>query len=461
MVGGIVGVVGVNNLGVCGVVLVVMLKGFNLILCLVLGNQQSNIEYVWWDGVELVDVQVFNNSWGVGLGNLNLLLVYSENMICLYEQVLLGMCGGCGGIYVKLVGNNFNNVLISQIQDVCIIDIKNCNIGCVLVGCDLCNNLFNVIMVGVVCVDGVCLLYFFIGLVLWVLVFGGEYGLQVQYVFGLVVCVYDLVIVIIDVIGCVQGSNKNINCQNILDSNLLVIDSICNYIVKMNGILVLVLMVLGVVVLVLEVNLNLFYCDVKYILVIIVICNYLNQLVVMLVDGCMLVLGWMVNVVGCVYSNWYGFGVVNVVCVVQVVENFQLFGVLVDSGWCNIMCIVVIGNILVVVVCLIFQLVNGVCNIESVQLGFWVNYCNMCQLQFVLVLFSGICSVVQLVFIVIGLGMGGVQSNFISWDLLFSNVFLDENVMGIWMLEVIDMGQVVIVVLCGNFEFFKICVLGY
>lgn len=69
MVGGIAGAVGANNLGVRGVAPAATLKGFNPISRSALGNQQSNIEYAWWDGAESVDVQVFNNSWGAGPGN--------------------------------------------------------------------------------------------------------------------------------------------------------------------------------------------------------------------------------------------------------------------------------------------------------------------------------------------------------------------------------------------------------
>ncbi len=114
MVGGIAGAVGANNLGVRGVAPAATLKGFNPISRSALGNQQSNIEYAWWDGAESADVQVFNNSWGAGPGNPNLPLAYSENTIRSYEQALSGTRGGRGGIYVKSAGNNFNNASISQ-----------------------------------------------------------------------------------------------------------------------------------------------------------------------------------------------------------------------------------------------------------------------------------------------------------------------------------------------------------
>ena len=139
--------------------------------------------------------------------------------------------------------------------------------------------------------------------------------------------------------------------------------------------------------------------------------------------GRTLVPGWTVNAAGRAYSNWYGFGVVNAARAVQVAENFQSLGALVDSGWRNTTRTVAIGNTSAAAARLTFQLANGARNIESVQLGFRVNHRNTRQLQFVLVSPSGTRSVVQPAFTAIGSGTGGAQSNFTSWDLLSSNAF--------------------------------------
>ncbi|WP_459040630.1 S8 family serine peptidase [Stenotrophomonas sp. PSU-St83] len=464
MVGGIAGAVGANGVGVRGVAPAATLKGFNVLASDASGSQTANIEYSWWDGAEAADVQVFNNSWGAGPGNPNLPFAFSENDIRAYEQALSGTRGGSGGIYVKSAGNNFNNASISQTQDVCTTDTKNRGTGCVPAGRDPRNNLFNVITVGAVRADGVRSSYSSTGAALWVSAFGGEYGWQRQVVPGQPAVRYDPAIVTTDVTGCAQGSNKNTSLRNTLDGNQSAVDSTCNYTAKMNGTSASAPMVSGVAALVLETNPNLTYRDVKYILATTATRNHPNQPAVTLADGRTLVPGWTVNAANRAYSNWYGFGVVNAARAVQVAENFQSLGPLVDSGWRNTTRRVAIGNTSAAAARLTVQLANVARNVESVQLGFRVNHSNSRQLQFVLVSPSGTRSVVQPAFTSIGSGLSGsvaIQRNFTSWDLLSSNAFLDETGNGTWTLEVTDMGQSANAASRGSLEFFKIRVLGH
>ncbi|MHB9786316.1 S8 family serine peptidase [Stenotrophomonas maltophilia] len=464
MVGGIAGAVGANGMGVRGVAPAATLKGFNVLASDASGSQTANIEYSWWDGAEAADVQVFNNSWGAGPGNPNLPFAFSENDIRAYEQALSGTRGGSGGIYVKSAGNNFNNASISQTQDVCTTDTKNRGTGCVPAGRDPRNNLFNVITVGAVRADGVRSSYSSTGAALWVSAFGGEYGWQRQVVPGQPAVRYDPAIVTTDVTGCAQGSNKNTSLRNTLDGNQSAVDSTCNYSAKMNGTSASAPMVSGVAALVLETNPNLTYRDVKYILATTATRNHPNQPAVTLADGRTLVPGWTVNAANRAYSNWYGFGVVNAARAVQVAENFQSLGPLVDSGWRNTTRRVAIGNTSAAAARLTVQLANVARNVESVQLGFRVNHSNTRQLQFVLVSPSGTRSVVQPAFTSIGSGLSGsvaIQRNFTNWDLLSSNAFLDETGNGTWTLEVTDMGQSANAASRGSLEFFKIRVLGH
>ncbi|WP_414487820.1 S8 family serine peptidase [Stenotrophomonas maltophilia] len=464
MVGGIAGAVGANGVGVRGVAPAATLKGFNVLASDASGSQTANIEYSWWDGAEAADVQVFNNSWGAGPGNPNLPFAFSENDIRAYEQALSGTRGGSGGIYVKSAGNNFNNASISQTQDVCTTDTKNRGTGCVPAGRDPRNNLFNVITVGAVRADGVRSSYSSTGAALWVSAFGGEYGWQRQVVPGQPAVRYDPAIVTTDVTGCAQGSNKNASLRNTLDGNQSAVNSTCNYTAKMNGTSASAPMVSGVAALVLETNPNLTYRDVKYILATTATRNHPNQPAVTLADGRTLVPGWTVNAANRAYSNWYGFGVVNAARAVQVAENFQSLGPLVDSGWRNTTRRVAIGNTSAAAARLTVQLANVARNVESVQLGFRVNHSNTRQLQFVLVSPSGTRSVVQPAFTSIGSGLSGsvaIQRNFTNWDLLSSNAFLDETGNGTWTLEVTDMGQSANAASRGSLEFFKIRVLGH
>lgn len=461
MVGGIAGAVDANGVGVRGVAPAATLKGFNVLASDAAGNQLSNIEYSWWDGAESADVQVFNNSWGAGPSNPNLPFAFSQNDVASNEQALSGTRGGRGGIYVKAAGNNFDNAAINQFQDVCTADTKNRRTGCVPAGRDPRNNLFNVITVAAVRADGVRSSYSSTGSALWVSGFGGENGWQRQYVPNQLAVRYDPAILTTDVTGCAQGSNTNAQRYNALDSNLSALDSTCNYTGRMNGTSAATPMVSGVAALVLETNPNLSYRDVKYILATTATRNHPNQPAVTLADGRVLVPGWTVNAANRAYSNWYGFGVVNAARAVQVAENFQSLGPLVDTGWRTTTRTVAIGNTTNAAARLTFQVANGARNIESVQLGFRVNHSNTRQLQFVLISPSGTRSVVQPAFTAIGSGTGGVQRNFTNWDLLSSNAFLDEAATGTWTLEVTDMGQAANAASRGNLEFFKIRVLGH
>ncbi|WP_312107513.1 S8 family serine peptidase [Stenotrophomonas indicatrix] len=461
MVGGIAGAVGANGVGVRGVAPAATLKGFNVLASDAAGNQLSNIEYSWWDGAESADVQVFNNSWGAGPSNPNLPFAFSQNDVASNEQALSGTRGGRGGIYVKAAGNNFDNAAINQFQDVCTADTKNRRTGCVPAGRDPRNNLFNVITVAAVRADGVRSSYSSTGSALWVSGFGGENGWQRQYVPNQLAVRYDPAILTTDVTGCAQGSNTNAQRYNALDSNLSALDSTCNYTGRMNGTSAATPMVSGVAALVLETNPNLSYRDVKYILATTATRNHPNQPAVTLADGRVLVPGWTVNAANRAYSNWYGFGVVNAARAVQVAENFQSLGPLVDTGWRTTTRTVAIGNTTNAAARLTFQVANGARNIESVQLGFRVNHSNTRQLQFVLISPSGTRSVVQPAFTAIGSGTGGVQRNFTNWDLLSSNAFLDEAATGTWTLEVTDMGQAANAASRGSLEFFKIRVLGH
>lgn len=461
MVGGIAGAVGANNLGVRGVASAATLKGFNFLASNAQGNSNSNIEYSWWDGAEVADVGVFNNSWGSSPGNPNLPLAYSQNDITAYEQAMSGTRGGRGGIYVKAAGNNHNNGARSDGTDICSADTKNRNTGCIPAGRDPRNNLFNVITVAAVRADGVRSSYSSTGSTVWVSGFGGENGWQRQVVPGQLAIRYDPAILTTDVTGCAQGSNKNASLRNTLDGDQSAIDSTCNYTGKMNGTSAATPMVSGVAALVLETNPNLSYRDVKYILATTATRNDPNLAAVTHSDGRVLVPGWTVNAAGRAYSNWYGFGVVNAARAVQVAENFQSLGALVDSGWRTTTRTVAIGNTSAAAARLTFQVANGARSIESVQLGFRVNHRNTRQLQFVLISPSGTRSVVQPAFTGIGSGTGGVQRNFTNWDLLSSNAFLDENATGTWTLEVTDVGQAANAASRGNLEFFKIRVLGH
>lgn len=246
-----------------------------------------------------------------------------------------------------------------------------------------------------------------------------------------------------------------------LDSDQSAIDNTCNYTGRMNDTSAAAPMVSGVAALMLEANPNLSYRDVKYILATTATRTDPNQAAVKMADGRVLVPGWTINAAGHSYSNWYGFGVVNAARAVQRAERFQSLGPLLDTGWRTITRAMAIGNTSSTAARLTYRVTNGARNVESVQLGFRVSHSETRQLQFVLVSPRGTRSVVQPAFTAIGSGLGGVQRDFTTVELLSSNAFLDESASGNWTLEVTDMGQVANAVSRGNLESFKIRVLGH
>ncbi|MFV7422245.1 S8 family serine peptidase [Stenotrophomonas geniculata] len=382
MVGGIAAAVGANNLGVRGVAPAATLKGFNFLekRSGISAANVANLEYAWWHGAEVRDVQVFNNSWGASAYQSNLPFTISRNEAESFEKGMSSTRTGLGGIYVKSAGNNSSQSAVKINQqwfDLCTQDTKRRGTGCLPAGFDPRNNLFNVITVAAVRADGIRSSYSSTG----------------------------------------------------LDGARSAIDRTCNYTAKMSGTSAAAPTVSGVAALMLEPNPNLSYRDVKYILATTATRTDPGQADVKMSDGRLLVPGWRTNAAGHAFSNWYGFGVVNAARAVQMAENFRTLGALVDTDWNTADGPLTIGYTPASAARLAFSVNNGPSKIEAVQLGFKVNHNRTHQLQFVLISPSGTRSVVQPAFTGIGSGASNFGTrqkyNFTNWQLLSSNAFLD------------------------------------
>lgn len=187
--------------------------------------------------------------------------------------VFLNLCGGCGLVMFKVLGNEYEYINDGVSVLLCICLIVGGIVG--MIGCEnFVNDLevleLGVIVVGVVNVKGIKLSYFNVGLVNWIIGLGGEYGDGGKY--GEIGS--GLKIFFIDFSGCVCGYSW-VNLDDINDFVIVGIvinlkDNVkCDYL-SMNGMLVVMFMLFGVVVLMLVVNLNLMWCDVCEILCVIV-----------------------------------------------------------------------------------------------------------------------------------------------------------------------------------------------
>ncbi|MBD3682203.1 S8 family serine peptidase [Stenotrophomonas sp. Br8] len=452
MVAGIAGAVGNNNLGVRGVAPAATLKGFNPISRTAKGDQTLNIEYSWWDGNEVKDVDVFNNSFGSGPRNGSLPLSISENQISSYEKGMTSTRKGLGGIYVKSAGNSFNTAHDGT-NDYCTKDTITRGNGCIPATRDTRNNFINTITIGAVRADGVRSSYSSTGSSLWVSAFGGEQGLENSYLPGYQKEYYDPGIVTTDPTDCLQGHNRDATVYNSMDGASSSIDKTCNYTARMNGTSAAAPMVSGVAALILETNPTLSYREVKYIL-----ATTADQ-----TDKSHS--SWVKNKAGRYYSNWYGFGVVDAAKAVEAADSFNTpLPALVDTGWKNTPKSVPIGNASGPAIISI-DLSSAPSKIETVQIGFELSHQDTRRLQFVLISPSGTRSVVQPAYTAIGSGLTWFgtpdQVNFSKWDLIASNAFLDETGKGKWQLEVSDLGLGKGARSVGSLTSFKIRVLGH
>ncbi|WP_312786051.1 S8 family serine peptidase [Stenotrophomonas indicatrix] len=455
MVGGIAGAVGNNNVGVRGVAPAATLKGFNVLSQTAQGSQTSNIEYSWWSGAEVQDVDVFNNSWGTGPSNGSLPFTFSQNEVNSFERAMKSTRGGRGGIYVKSAGNNFNNAWNEgDKRDYCTQDTITKGNGCIPATRDPRNNLQTVITVGAVRADGIRSSYSSVGSSLWISAFGGESGWEKSYRSGQAKEYYDPAILTTDAIGCSEGGNQNSLIRNSLDGSNSIIDKTCNYTAKMNGTSASAPMISGVAALMLEANPTLSYREVKYILATTAVQTDKTHN------------GWVKNKAGHNYSNWYGFGLVNAAAAIDAADKFKTpFPALVDTGWsANANSVAIGGTTKPAVISIDFT--SAPSKIETVQIGFEVSHTNTRRIQFVLISPAGTRSVVQPAYTAIGSGKhwlfgNTTQANFSAWNFVASNAFLDEDGKGKWKLEVSDLGLGASAQPLGNLTSFNIRVLGH
>ncbi|MGO1070446.1 S8 family serine peptidase [Lysobacter sp. CA199] len=465
-VGGIIGAVGWNGIGVRGVAPSARLKGFNF-----LANQAAgNLERSWWDGAQAKDVQVSNNSWG---RTLVWPMAFSENEVAAFERPMAATRGGLGTVYVKSAGNNYASTVVSNINR-CTAAIRARNVGCSATNLDARNNLFTVVTVAAVNAAGVRSNYSSAGSALWVSGLGGEYGHQAVYSNAVNALNFDPAVVTTDRAGCANGYNNDIDVdrnspnntrRNALDSSLSAIDATCNYTGRMNGTSAAAPTVSGTIALMLQANPKLSYRDVKYLLATTARRIDPNQPTITDANGTIAAPGWTVNAAGHAFSNWYGFGLVDATLAVTRAGNFKSLAPLIDSGWqrAQVAAPVAIGGPAAPAL-LRIPVAGGIARVESVQLGLETSYAHASgaslmeptPLRVVLISPSGTRSYVMPAYT--GLRGSGAA---LTIPFSASNAFLDEGGDGEWTLEITDVTLAAGAASAGNLTSFKIRVLGH
>ncbi|WP_394538484.1 S8 family serine peptidase [Lysobacter enzymogenes] len=476
-VGGIIGAVGWNGIGVRGVAPSARLKSFNFLDA---GGSTDQVRYAWWDGALAKDLDVSNNSWGPSYPIF--LPSISENELAAWENPMSATRGGRGVVYVKAAGNSFAYVGGSSFRN----GENLCAANRPAVGCSQSifareSNFFNVITVAAVNAAGRRSSYSTPGASMWVSGLGGESGweratLATQatpaQLAGLGADSFDPAIMTTDLSGCARGYNTNpvqpvrlwshFNL-NRLESDQSAIDNTCNYAATMNGTSAAAPTVSGVVALMLQANPKLSFRDVKYILATTARQIDPQQAPVVDADGNVLAAGWTLNAAGRPFSAWYGFGLADATMAVTRATGFKSLGPLVDSGWQRAALAQAqpIGNAAAPARATI-RIAGGAARIEGVQIGFDSSVPARDAYPYVattvritLISPSGTRAIV-LPPGSLPVGSGGT----LSTSLASVNAFLDEPGNGDWTLEVADTALAANAAANANLSSFKIRVLG-
>ncbi|QQQ00723.1 S8 family serine peptidase [Lysobacter enzymogenes] len=480
-VGGIIGAVGWNGIGVRGVAPSARLKSFNFLDA---GGSNDQVRYAWWDGALAKDQDVSNNSWGPGFPIF--LPTISENELAAWENPMSATRGGRGVVYVKAAGNSFSYVGGSSFRN----GENLCAANRPAVGCSQSifareSNFFNVITVAAVNAAGRRSSYSTPGASIWVSGLGGEYGWERATLAAqqttpedqaalarLSAVNFDPAIMTTDLSGCALGYNTNQvrpattwshDNVNRLESDQSAIDNTCNYAATMNGTSAASPTVSGVVALMLQANPKLSFRDVKYILATTARQIDPQQAPVVDAAGNVLAAGWTVNAAGRPFSAWYGFGLADATMAVTRATGFKSLGPLLDSGWQRAALDQAqpIGNTAAPARATI-RIAGGAARIEGVQIGFDTSAPARNAYPYVattvrisLISPSGTRAIV--------LPPGSLPVNdggTLSASLASVNAFLDEPGNGDWTLEVADTALAAGAAANANLSSFKIRVLG-
>jgi subtilisin family serine protease len=360
MVGGIIAMRSNLGFGGSGIAPRAKLAGYNII------QAEAGVQVFqnFVDSLGGSDSSKGNDVFNMSYGDNNLTQISSDDPITLgsmtaYRYGARHLRNGKGALYVKAAGNGFNKLGSDfASQKACEMAIK-LNVTCQNSSMNTDNTLAEVITVGALSAKGKKTSYSTTGSSLWISAPGGEFGVDKDWVnshyqrFGESVdwktlrpTLGEPAIVTTDVTGSRYGMSKLVDYDNLhnledifsvrnsfnagiaIDNDGKYLNSDFNYTNTMNGTSSATPVTTGSVAIILEANPNLTWRDVKYILAKTatkvdpgfqgVTVDVANGEKYQAEDG------WITNAAGFHFSNWYGFGRINLAEAVKLAKNYDI-----------------------------------------------------------------------------------------------------------------------------------------
>ncbi|RDB37176.1 S8 family serine peptidase [Spirobacillus cienkowskii] len=457
MVAGIIGMRSNLGFGGTGVAPRVNLAGYNVI------NHSLQTFQNFLDSLGLSEASkgndIFNMSYG--LKNIRQIEYSSSSIKSAQSAIKYGtqfLRNKRGAIYIKASGNGFSN--LGNYLDSCTI-ANRLEVSCQNSNMNYENTLYEVITVGAVNAKGIKSSYSTTGSSLWISAPGGEFGVDKMWVEKLYQqndediiwsnqkkSIGEPAIVTTDVSGQRNGYSRRItykdpdeifdvgNSFNACEVNE---NSKCDYTNSMNGSSAAAPIVSGSVALILEKNPILSWRDIKYILAKTakkVDSNFkgikikVNDNLEYLLDQ-----GWITNKAGFTFSNWYGFGVIDVEKAVEFAKNYNFrFPQFIEKNWISNTSEVNLSSNFGFFQTEIHIPKNESLNIESIQIRVSIESQYIGDVSLELISPQGTKNIIW------HAGNAFTSNGNLDDMQMLSNAFYGEKSYGIWKLNVINTG---------------------
>lgn len=318
-VAGIIGAIGFNGKGGRGVAYRSTLRGYNAI-----ASSASVANYAKSFGVDPIssDNDIFNASFRLSA---DAALPTFMATYAAIAQNLETLRGGKGAIHVNSGGNTFGSVGVPGACEVAGIY----GVSCGHTASDERRGGIVPIVVGALNANGIKASYSTSGSSLWIAAPGGEFGLSEAYAPNRPINSYRPAIVTTSRTGCAYAEESTpVNPLDAKGANALAAN--CQYTALMNGTSSAAPNVSAGVALMLEANPNLGWRDVKYILARTarrVDPSFAGKFATDVIPSTnhQLEQGWVTNKAGWTFSNWYGFGAIDIGAAVALAKTYTSY----------------------------------------------------------------------------------------------------------------------------------------
>lgn len=358
MVSGIIAMRSNLSFGGSGVAPRAHLAGYNVISS---GGSQNFQNFL--DSLGSSDASKGNDVFSMSYGMNNTSQIKEDNSIvkasvAAFKAGTTKLRNGKGALYVKAAGNGFAS--LSMFSGIACESAKKYNISCQDSSMNFENSLAEVITVGALNAQGVRSSYSTTGSSLWISAPGGEFGRNKEWVekndgkinekmdwTKLRATIGDPAIITTDVSGSKYGVSKIsklddkdeiLKIGNEFNACEVDVNKDGNYTNAMNGTSSATPVTSGSIALILEANPDLTWRDVKYILAKTAtqVDSNFNGVKINFADGVdyQVEQGWVTNAAGFHFSNWYGFGRVNVADAIKLAKNYAVnLGKYIENDW--------------------------------------------------------------------------------------------------------------------------------